>query len=223
LYPGSEKQLDGWSQEHWERLHQRLFDVSEFMRNLQAAFGRFYNRTYERKGRFWGDRFKSTLLEPGQAVLDCMLYLELNPVRAGLTERPQQYSGNSLYLRTARRGGWLMALKEVLGSEDEESALKRYRALAYYRGGIPSKRFQAAIPERIVAEEEARGFNGNGIFREQLRYFVDGLAVGGEDFVREQLSRLRASGRYLRRVNPIAQRSSQYTSVREQRSHATTN
>ena len=76
--------LDGWLKHKWERFQKRIFDVSEFMRNLQAAFARFYNRTFGRRGRFWADRFKSTLLEDRKDVLDCLLYVDLNPVRAGL-------------------------------------------------------------------------------------------------------------------------------------------
>ena len=53
LYPNSENHLDEWPQAKWDRLQERLFDVSEFMRNLHSAFGRFYNKTYGRLGRFW--------------------------------------------------------------------------------------------------------------------------------------------------------------------------
>ena len=99
VIPGSEGEIDQWPQVKWARLQERLFDVSEFMRNLQSAFGRFYNKTYGRFGRFWAERFKSTLLENHQALLDAMLYVELNAVRAGLVERPEEWKGGSLYLR----------------------------------------------------------------------------------------------------------------------------
>jgi hypothetical protein len=90
MYPSkaSQIQIDGWTEEEWERFRQRLFDVSELMRNIQSSFARWYNRSYDRRGRFWADRFKSVFLETETAVLDCMLYVELNPVRAGLVERP---------------------------------------------------------------------------------------------------------------------------------------
>ena len=83
LYPNSAADLGDWPQAKWDRLQERLFDVSEFTRNLHSAFGRFYNKAYSRHGRFWADRFKSVLLEDTRALLDCMLYVELNPVRAG--------------------------------------------------------------------------------------------------------------------------------------------
>ena len=50
------------SPRQWQRFHRRLFDVSEFMRNLQQAYAKWYNRHYDRRGSFWGERFKSSIL-----------------------------------------------------------------------------------------------------------------------------------------------------------------
>ena len=44
LYP--EMVLKGWLAAQWKRFNDRIFDVSELMRNVQAAFARFYNRTF---------------------------------------------------------------------------------------------------------------------------------------------------------------------------------
>jgi REP element-mobilizing transposase RayT len=88
LYPDHEEWLQTWSEEKWQRFEKRLFDISELMRNIQMMFGRWYNQTFRREGRFWGNRFKSTVLANPQAVLDCCLYVDLNAVRAGLVKRP---------------------------------------------------------------------------------------------------------------------------------------
>ena len=85
--------LKGWLKAKWERFHARIFDVSELMRSLQAKIARWFNAAHKRKGRFWADRFKSVLLEDEKAAVDCLLYVELNPVRAGLVERPEDYEG----------------------------------------------------------------------------------------------------------------------------------
>src|SRR5210317_313266 len=44
LYPSEESKLaiELWPQEKWDRLHKRLFDLSEFMRNVQSDFARWY-------------------------------------------------------------------------------------------------------------------------------------------------------------------------------------
>jgi hypothetical protein len=99
LYTSSQRLVEAWSDEHWERFERRIFDVSEYMRNVQTAFAVWFNRTHRRKGRFWADRFKSTLLMDGQAVLDCPLYIELNAVRANLVPRPEDNTYGSAHLR----------------------------------------------------------------------------------------------------------------------------
>ena len=219
LYPHSQADLADWSQDKWDRLQHRLFDVSEFMRNLHSAFGRWYNKTYKRHGRFWADRFKSTLLEDQQAMLDAMLYVELNAVRAGLVQRPEEWKGGSLYLREIGQDDWLMPLT-ALFEKSPKRALTEYRSLVYYRGQVPTKPGQAAISARIVQEEAARGFEVSGVYRKRLRYFVDGLVIGSEGFVRQHIEALRQTGSYTKRKHPIPQLDGIHLSLREQRSTA---
>lgn len=218
LYPKTI--LDGWLSSKWERFNERVFDVSEFMRNLQASFARWYNKSFGRKGRLWGDRFKSTLLEDEKALLDCLLYVELNPVRAGLVNRPEDYAGSSLFLREVGDDRWMIPLTELTGRSKRKEALVDYRARAYYRGNVPSKDKQKAIPDHVILEEEARGFASRGLFSKRLRYYVDGMVVGGEEFVRTHLERLRDMGHYQRRCNPIKQSGGFVMSLREQRGAA---
>ncbi len=219
LYPNSAADLDEWPQTKWDRLQERLFDVSELMRNIHSAFARFYNKTYRRHGRFWADRFKSTLLENTKALLDCMLYVELNPVRAGLVERPEDWKGCSLHLREAGQDEWLMPLT-ALFDKTKKRALTEYRSLIYYRGAVSTKQGQVAIARRIVQEEAARGFEASGVYIKRLRYFVDGLVIGSEEFIRKHLDVLRDHGHYTKRKHPIPQLEGIHLSLREQRSTA---
>jgi putative transposase len=220
MYPSraSQRVIDGWSEEDWGRYRRRLFDVSEFMRNVQSSFARWYNRTYERRGRFWAERFKSTFLQDKRAVLDCMLYVELNPVRAGLVERPEEWHGSSLLLRELGKDAWLTPLREFVEQTNHAEALLEYRQRLYYRGSVPTRAGQRTISQEVLDQEIARGFATTGLYRKRLGYFVDGLAIGTEGFIRDQLSRLREEGRYLRRKNPIPQLGGIHLSLREQRS-----
>ncbi len=219
MYPGqaSQRRVDLWSEGDWEHYRKRLFDVSEYMRNIQSAFARWYNRSYERRGRLWSDRFKSVYLGDMQAVLDCMLYVELNPVRAGLVERPEEWPGASLILREVGRDGWLAPLETFLDSAVAEKALVEYRERLYYRGAVPTKEGQQAISPEVLEREVARGFEVRGLYRKRLRYFVDGLAIGTESFIRDQLTVLRESGQYVRRRHPIPQLGGIHQSLRAQR------
>ena len=222
MYPGraSQVQIDWWSDEDWEHYRRRLFDVSEYMRNVQSAFARWYNHNYQRRGRFWADRFKSVYLEDKRAVLDCMLYVELNPVRAGLVERPEEWTGSSLALRELGKDGWLTQLRTLLNQPTEKKAMIEYRERLYYRGNVPTRQGQKMISQKVLDQEIARGFATRGLYRKRLGYFVSGLAVGTESFIRDQLSRLREEGQYLRRKNPIPQLGGIHLSLREQRSTA---
>ena len=218
IYP--EKQLDAWPKQKWERFAERVFDVSELMRNVQAAFGRWYNQTTGRRGRFWAERFKSTMLEDEEAVMDCLLYIELNPLRAGIAERPEKYDGTSLYYREIKKDRWLVPVTELVGRKKRADALRDYKARVYYRGVEPTKECQAVIPQHVVLDEEARGFETRGAFAKRLRHFVDGLALGSAEFIRAQLERMREEGRYSRRCNPILQLDGHHATLREQRSNA---
>ena len=220
LYP--KMVLKGWLKSKWERFHNRIFDVSELMRNVQSAFARFYNRTFGRRGRFWADRFKSTLLEDEKQVMDCLLYVDLNPVRAGLVERPEEYEGSSVYYREIAMDKWMLPLGDLTGHKKPKAALRDYKARLYYRGNVSTKQGQVDIPKRILREEEARGFKERGIFRKRLRHFADGVVLGSESYVRQEIEKLREQGTYLRRKNPIAHLKGAGTTLRPQRKTAIT-
>jgi hypothetical protein len=65
------------------------------MREIKVNFARFYNRRHGRRGCFWGDRFKSVVVEDGNTLI-CLAYIDLNPVRAGLVERLEDYRWSSI-------------------------------------------------------------------------------------------------------------------------------
>ncbi len=225
MYPDSQIHLLLWTKEDWDKFEKRLFDVSELMRNLNGGFARWYNKQFRRKGRFWGDRFKSTWLTNDKWVQDCMLYVDLNPVRAWLVQRPEDWEGSSIYFRQAGKDKWLTPLKEVFdGAESKNEDLANYRARLYYRGSKPTKKNlknnEALIPPEILEQEIAAGFKNPGVFQDRFRYFTDGLILGDEDFIQREIDNRLNSGDYKRRKNPIPLNIPGAFSLREQRSHA---
>lgn len=134
--------------------------LPKMMQAVGRRYVRHFNDAHQRSGTLWEGRYKSALVQTERYLMACMVYLDLNPVRAGLVSRPQDYpwSSNAHYagVRTDR----LItphALVWELGNTpfDRES---RYRELV-----------QAGVTER------QRAVLGQAV--------TNGWVVGDKDFV----------------------------------------
>jgi putative transposase len=63
-------------------------------RSMQLVAGRtaqVYNQRKSRKGAFWEDRYHATAVESGDHLSRCLVYIDLNMVRAGATQHPEEW------------------------------------------------------------------------------------------------------------------------------------
>ena len=77
----------------------RLSSVSWFMRCTSEVIARMSNAEDECTGRFWEGRFKAKVLDSEEAIAACMVYVDLNPIRAGIADTPKKSDYTSVQER----------------------------------------------------------------------------------------------------------------------------
>jgi len=69
--------------------------LAKLMRYLGSRYVQYVNFVYRRSGTLWEGRFKSSMVDAESYLLRCYRYIELNPVRANMVERPEDYRWSS--------------------------------------------------------------------------------------------------------------------------------
>lgn len=181
---GKRKLLDG----QIPSLRAKWESLSEFVKDLKQSFSRQFNKARGRSGYFWSDRFKSVLLDSGDTLVNCLAYIDLNAVRAGIVDRPEKYRWCSLahHVQTGNADGLLstdFGLRHFADLSDEDR-LQFYRKFVYEVGSLPSDK-GARISDAIYDAEERANFRLSGMnrFLYRTRYFTDSGVIGTKEFV----------------------------------------
>ena len=122
----------------------RLSDISWFMRCLNEPIARMANKEDNCTGHFWEGRFKSQALLDEAAVLTCMAYVDLNPIRAKMATTPERsdYTSIQCRIKAALNGEQPQPLLCFIGNEKQNQpkginfALKDYLQLVDETGRI---------------------------------------------------------------------------------------
>jgi len=186
----------------------RMYNVSEFQKTLKQKYAQWYNAKYQRSGSFWGNRFKSVIVQDKPEALFMMAtYIELNPVRAGYVEDVKDYQfsnygdayrGNEVAMANVIRTVSLYTDKELyvdpltLKKAELYKAWSKYSAwyrmhifergqeVTDYEGNVIKFGFSKEHIEEVLEKRGRLSLSDSMHCR--VRYMTDGLVFGDNDF-----------------------------------------
>ncbi len=194
------------------RFERRMGNVSEFMKELKQRFSRNYNKRMDRHGTLWGERFKSVLTQGDETALATMAaYIDLNPVRAGMVSKPEDYSWSGYGAAvagdtTAQQGlGRLLDCGSRFQGDCEphtwERTCQRYRLWLFSEG--KEETIDPNLQDSVAPKHHRKGIAADDVMQElerdglmtiqevlrcRVRYLTDGGAFGNSAFIEEAFS-----------------------------------
>jgi putative transposase len=128
------------------------------MKNVGQHYVQHVNRVHGRTGTLWEGRFKSSVAASAEYVLACYRYIELNPVRAGLSSHPRDYQWSSYGCNAEGRSDSVIAPHPIYADLEETPEL---RQRAY--GSL----FDAPMDAEILSEIRSAARNGRALGSER--------------------------------------------------------
>ena len=181
------------------RIAEKMRDISDFMKILQQTHTHYMNKRLNRRGRFWADRFKSTIVEGKDSLMTAIKYVELNPVRAKLTDDPADY-------RHCTWGWFNGSGKHMFGSSFFKHIRKAFtnhntenwteeRLINEFRGEITRTiTYEKSKNTEKIESAVAKARKGETMpvqFLRRMRHISDGGIIGSKNFVLETASHFR--------------------------------
>ena len=196
FYGADHRAEPDWSNpEIVQRYAERMRDVSCLMKDVQQRFTSWFNRRWKRRGRLWADRFKSVVLGDSRALWECVKYIEMNPVRAEITDDPAEYrfcswgrfsgSGKHPFQEAFHRH-----ISDIVGERLEDDS---FTAVANeFRGELARvAAFERGESSAEIVQAEQEGKHGvpfQVTVTRRMRYWTDGAIIGSREFV-DRMSR----------------------------------
>ena len=147
---------------------QRLCSISWFMRVVNESIAIKANREDNCTGRFWEGRFKSQALLDEKALLSCMAYVDLNPIRAAMAKTPETSDFTCVRARILAKKAKLdlpSTIESFVNSKSETIglpfSLDDYLELVDWTGGILREGKRGSIPSNLPPILQRLEFNAD--------------------------------------------------------------
>jgi REP element-mobilizing transposase RayT len=149
--------------------------LSKIIQNISFRYTLFINNKYDTRGHLFQGRYKAVLVDPENYLLQLIRYIDLNPVRAEIVNKPEEYrwSSHRAYMDKASCG-WL-TVDYILGlfSNNRAEALKDYQEFVI--DGM-----QQGYRKEVISGSVRRDILGNDRFVEEV---LKGLESKSEDLM----------------------------------------
>ena len=126
--------------------------LSRLMQFLGRRYVRYFNKTCQRTGTLWEGRFKSCVVQGVHYALRCHVYIEMNPVRAGMVSRPGEYQHSSYRCHAA--GGshvlWTPHPEYLALGADQAQRLETYQRLLSARAADDAQQIRDATNKGLA-------------------------------------------------------------------------
>lgn len=168
-------------------------DISEIMKSLNVSYVAYFNRTYERCGHLFQDRFKSELVLDDQYLLAASRYIHNNPVKAMIVEGPNafKWSSYSIYMGEAQDYFSLVDTVKILGlfSLNKKKAMSEYSKFVI-QSDVHEEHF-LDIEEKYLFPESAdhRYINGNSTAKAHIEKILGNDKMGIEELLNDKSRR----------------------------------
>ena len=115
--------------------------ISNTLKVVGSRYAQYVNKRYRRSGTLWEGRHRASLIQSDRYLLSCHQYIELNPVRAGMVQRPEEYRWSSYGVNAWGDTSWLTAHGEYLSlGRDGVARRKAYRE--FFAAGIGEEKLR---------------------------------------------------------------------------------
>jgi putative transposase len=117
--------------------------VPQAMQAVGRSYVRYFNDRHSRTGTLWEGRYRSTLVQAERYLLACMVYIDLNPVRAGIVSDPAEYPWSSHAHYIGRRADKLVTPPALFWELGNTPFARELAYAELVRAGIGEKQKQA--------------------------------------------------------------------------------